>query len=95
MVRILSWNVNGLRALLGKRRLRELLDELGADIVCVQETKTTSEFQVVRCAIIRINTQFDHNHLESQLDYSGVIADGYNSYFSFCKSKTGYSGTEA
>ena len=36
--------MNGLRALLGKRHLREFLDELGADIVCVQETKTTSEF---------------------------------------------------
>lgn len=70
MVRILSWNVNGLRALLGKRHLRELLDSLGADIVCVQETKTT----------------------KNQLDCSGVIADGYNSYFSFCRSKTGYSG---
>lgn len=43
MVRILSWNVNGLRALLGKGYLRELLDTLRADIVCVQETKTTSE----------------------------------------------------
>ena len=44
--------MNGLRALLGKRNLREFLDALGADVVCVQETKTTSELRAVRCAII-------------------------------------------
>lgn len=49
--------MNGLRALLGKRHLREFLDSLGADIVCVQETKTTSKIRAVGCAIIgnRIN----------------------------------------
>lgn len=54
MVRILSWNVNGLRALLGKGNLREFLESLGADIVCMQETKATSESRAVWCAIIGI-----------------------------------------
>lgn len=44
--------MNGLRALLGKRHLREFLDSLCADIVCIQETKTTSEFRTGGCAII-------------------------------------------
>lgn len=43
-LRVLTWNVNGLRAVLqrlGLRSLRELLDSLEADIVCLQETKMT------------------------------------------------------
>jgi AP endonuclease 2 len=43
-VRLLTWNVNGLRACvqrLKKKNLKELLDALGADILCFQETKMT------------------------------------------------------
>ncbi|KAJ0405836.1 hypothetical protein ATCC90586_001699 [Pythium insidiosum] len=43
-IRLLTWNVNGLRAILQrekKRGLCEFLEELDADIVCVQETKMT------------------------------------------------------
>lgn len=41
--RVLTWNVNGLRAVLQreKKKLRVLLNELQADVICFQETKLT------------------------------------------------------
>jgi AP endonuclease-2 len=43
-IRICTWNVNGLRAVGGRRSpqqaLSELLDSLGCDVTCFQETKT-------------------------------------------------------
>lgn len=53
MLRVVSWNINGIRSplqgLAGQEpsncptALRRVLDELDADIVCLQETKVTSE----------------------------------------------------
>lgn len=42
-IRVLSWNVNGLRAVLQreKKKLYVMLNELQADIICFQETKLT------------------------------------------------------
>lgn len=37
-MRLISWNVNGLRAIVGKG-FASIFDELDADIVCLQETK--------------------------------------------------------
>jgi len=43
-MRVVSWNVNGLRATLKSsgQGLKALLDSLQADIICFQETKATS-----------------------------------------------------
>lgn len=41
-MRLLTWNVNGIRAL-AKKGLEQILDYLGADIVCFQETKATED----------------------------------------------------
>ena len=43
-MRIVSWNVNGLRAVLKNsgKNLRGFLDSLEADIICLQETKAAS-----------------------------------------------------
>ena len=38
MKKLISWNVNGLRAVLGKG-FTETVKQLDADIVCLQETK--------------------------------------------------------
>lgn len=38
MLRLLTWNVNGIRAVM-KKGLEQILDYLDADIVCFQETK--------------------------------------------------------
>jgi len=37
-MKLISWNVNGLRAVVGKN-FREVFELLGADIFCLQETK--------------------------------------------------------
>ncbi|HQB32688.1 MAG TPA: endonuclease/exonuclease/phosphatase family protein, partial [Erysipelotrichaceae bacterium] len=37
-MRIVSWNVNGLRAVLQKGFL-DFIEEIDADIICLQETK--------------------------------------------------------
>lgn len=43
-MKVVSWNVNGLRAIVRNfsgQTLKGLLDSLGADIICFQETKAT------------------------------------------------------
>ena len=39
MIKLVSWNVNGLRACLGRGDFGAAFDSLGADIFCVQESK--------------------------------------------------------
>lgn len=39
MLRIFSWNVNGLRAVIRKGALQEFIDKYKPDILCLQETK--------------------------------------------------------
>ena len=43
-MKIVSWNVNGLRAVLKNsgKSLKDFLDGLEADIICLQETKAAS-----------------------------------------------------
>ena len=43
-MKIVSWNINGLRASLKNsgKNLKALLDSLDADIICFQETKAQS-----------------------------------------------------
>uniref|UniRef100_A0A0B7AGN5 DNA-(apurinic or apyrimidinic site) endonuclease n=1 Tax=Arion vulgaris TaxID=1028688 RepID=A0A0B7AGN5_9EUPU len=67
---ILTWNVNGIRAMKVKST-KQLLDSLQADIICLQETKVTRDM----------------------LDEPTAIVEGYDSYFSFSRKRTGYSGT--
>ncbi len=39
MLKIFSWNVNGLRSVINKGAFIRLIDEFAPDILCVQETK--------------------------------------------------------
>ncbi len=39
MLKIFSWNVNGLRAVINKGALKKFIDECQPDILCLQETK--------------------------------------------------------
>ncbi|XP_064121857.1 LOW QUALITY PROTEIN: DNA-(apurinic or apyrimidinic site) endonuclease 2-like [Macrobrachium nipponense] len=66
--RVLSWNINGLRSF--KTDMKEFLTNLGADVICFQETKVTRDM------------------LEEPL----AIVEGYSSYFSFSRKRSGYSG---
>ncbi|XP_072224105.1 DNA-(apurinic or apyrimidinic site) endonuclease 2 [Leuresthes tenuis] len=65
---IVTWNINGIRTFKGG--IKKALDSLGADVVCVQETKVTRDL----------------------LDERTAIVDGYNSYFSYSRGRSGYSG---
>lgn len=80
MLRVVSWNINGIRSPLQGVAYQEpncatmamgrILDKLDADIVCLQETKVTRDVLTEPLAII----------------------EGYNSYFSFSRNRSGYSG---
>ncbi|XP_056130895.1 DNA-(apurinic or apyrimidinic site) lyase 2 [Lampris incognitus] len=67
-MKIVTWNVNGLRTFKGG--FKNALDSLDADVICVQETKVTRDLLGDRAAMV----------------------DGYNSYFSFSRGRSGYSG---
>jgi exodeoxyribonuclease-3 len=69
ILKLISWNINGLRAAWDKKFL-ESFQELDADVVCVQETKLQ----------------------EAQLSGNIKKIEGYESYWSFCSVKKGYSG---
>ncbi|XP_006748037.1 DNA-(apurinic or apyrimidinic site) lyase 2-like [Leptonychotes weddellii] len=81
MLRVVSWNINGIRSPLqgmvyeapsncAAMAVERILDKLDADIVCLQETKVTRDVLTEPLAII----------------------EGYNSYFSFSRNRSGYSG---
>ena len=58
MMKIVSWNVNGLKAVVKNRQtsLKGFLDHFDADIVCIQETKATSK--LVHLQVVIINNVF-------------------------------------
>jgi exodeoxyribonuclease III len=68
-VKLISWNVNGLRAA-WEKGFFESFKKLDADVVCVQETKLQ----------------------EAQLSENIKALEDYDSYWSFCSIKKGYSG---
>lgn len=39
--KVISWNINGIRTV---KNLKQMLDDLEADIICLQETKVTSKW---------------------------------------------------
>ncbi|KAK3848541.1 MAG: Endonuclease/exonuclease/phosphatase [Linnemannia gamsii] len=77
-MKFMTWNVNGIRTLTQyhpycdylHKNYREILDFLGADIICLQETKIS----------------------RSKLDTDLALVPGYDSYWSFHRTKSGYSG---
>ena len=43
-MRILTWNINGIRSLAAVGSWKTALNTVNADIVCLQETKVTSKY---------------------------------------------------
>ncbi len=66
-MRIISWNVNGIRAICNKKMLN--LKDLNADIVCLQETKAQKEQIPLDC--LGEFEEFHSNSAEKK-GYSGV-----------------------
>lgn len=80
LFKILSWNVNGIRALLKNypEALVDLANEHRPDLICLQETKLQ-----------------ESHVMDPKLELKGVLLEkeGYDSYWSCSKTKKGYSGT--
>lgn len=89
-VEIVSWNVNGLRAILqrDKVNLNEFLHSLHASIICLQETKLTrSELdEELACPKGKDLDQFSFNK------DADVIPTDFDAFYSHCRVRNGYSG---
>ncbi|KAL8602859.1 hypothetical protein ACOMHN_056353 [Nucella lapillus] len=73
-MKILTWNINGIRA--SKRCLRDVLDSLDADVICLQETKITRDMLDEPSAIVEgYNAYFSFSRKRS----------GYSGTANFCK----------
>lgn len=70
-MKIVTWNVNGLRACLGKG-FRDFFDEIDADVFCVQETKMQPE-------------QVDFEFPGYNAYYNSAVRKGYSSTALFSK----------
>ncbi|XP_059567655.1 DNA-(apurinic or apyrimidinic site) endonuclease 2-like [Myotis daubentonii] len=77
MLRVVSWNINGIRSPLQAEEpnncttvaMARVLDQLDADILCLQETKVTGD----------------------ALTEPLAITEGHNSYFRFSRNRSGHS----
>ncbi|XP_043531433.1 DNA-(apurinic or apyrimidinic site) lyase 2 isoform X1 [Chiloscyllium plagiosum] len=68
-LRLVSWNVNGIRA--RGKRLQSMLQRLGAEIICLQETRVTRELLDEPTAIVDgFNSYFSYSR--HRRGYSGV-----------------------
>lgn len=63
-MKILTWNINGIRAARRDKSLKAILDSLEAEVICLQETKVTR-----KC--IKEGRKFKHK-LVNALHYSDV-----------------------
>ena len=68
-MKIISWNVNGLRAVV-KKGFYDFLEESGADIICLQETKAQDE-QVAE-ALSGIDSYHIYSNSAEKKGYSGT-----------------------
>src|SRR5690554_3513240 len=68
-MRLVSWNVNGLRAVM-KKNFAEILLEMDADVVCLQETKAQDD-QVV-AALEPIDGYQVYSNSAERKGYSGT-----------------------
>lgn len=68
-MKIISWNVNGLRAVM-KKDFEGKLEEMGADIVCLQETKAQDD--QVKAALFGIDGYHIYSTSAIRKGYSGT-----------------------
>lgn len=76
LVRIISWNVNGIRALY-KKNLIPFVEKANADILCLQETKAHRE--QVELQAQTLGYSFDY--------WSSAVRKGYSGVATFCKTE--------
>ncbi len=82
-MKIISWNINGIRALHKKELLLPFIKKQNPDILCLQETRlaSTNDSESRRA---KAN--------ETQLSEEIRVVDKYHAYFSSSEVKKGYSG---
>lgn len=68
-MRIASWNVNGIRAVLRKDLWDPFVDQVEADIICLQETKAEAE----QVETVLKPGYFDYWHSAEKKGYSGTV----------------------
>ena len=71
--KIISWNVNGIRAIMKKDFLKDI-KEMSPDIICLQETKA-SEIDAIKA--IEVMEDY-HIYINSSKEKKGIF---WNSYF--------------
>lgn len=84
MLRVVSWNVNGLRAALKQPHFTNWFSAFGPEILCLQEIK------------VRQNCLFSHLKAEShQVDLASKVpaVQPYHTIWNSSSAKKGYSGT--
>lgn len=67
-MKLISWNVNGIRAVM-KKGFTEVLDELDADFVCIQETKAQPE----QIELYTDNYPYMYTNSAKRKGYSGTM----------------------
>lgn len=77
-MRIVSWNVNGLRAVLKNtgKSLKQFLDDFEAEIICLQETKATSK-ELGHCIVL--GAHFFSTQRNSWIALIAVLMDTHHS----------------
>ena len=72
MMKIISWNVNGLRAIERKEALQEFIDLHAPDIWCIQETKAKPEQLAHLKTTFTDYTQFYHSAEKAGYSSTGI-----------------------
>lgn len=75
-MKIVSWNVNGIRSL--SKDMGTILEELGADIACFQETKISKDQVTENLAIVHGYRSY-FSYCKRKAGYSGVVTYCKNS----------------
>ena len=68
--KIISWNVNGIRAIIKKDFLKDI-KEIDPDIICLQETKAGEE-DAIKALEIMDNYHLQVNSSKARKGYSGT-----------------------
>ena len=68
--KIISWNVNGIRAIMKKDFLKDI-KEIGPDIICLQETKA-SEIDALKAIEVMEDYHIYINSSKEKKGYSGT-----------------------
>ena len=69
-IKIISWNVNGIRAIIKKDFLRDI-NEIDPDIICLQETKAGDE-DALKALSVLDGYSYHVNSSKARKGYSGT-----------------------